>query len=235
MKLAQELCLQPRQVAVWYQNRRARWKSKQLEQDYDILKMGYEALLKEKQKLEAEVISLTDQLISREATTKSVQGEDSGNPAEVDSQQHLDSEEETSWETEFQAIEPTELQTSRPLSEKAVSCIMKPSIEENSPKSDGYNSEVLDVGSPTPVDRSLDQQELEGMNSEQHTIDDHALDIFTCHPMVEGLYGTVYNNSTQLHEQIGCKLEDGLFHSDHEYHYCNTAEEPAFPTWWYWP
>ena len=44
VKLAQELGLQTRQVAVWFQNRRARWKTKQLEKDYGVLKTQYDSL-----------------------------------------------------------------------------------------------------------------------------------------------------------------------------------------------
>ena len=63
MQLAKELGLQPRQVAIWFQNKRARWKSKQLERDFSILRANYnslasrfETLKKEKQALVIQVL-----------------------------------------------------------------------------------------------------------------------------------------------------------------------------------
>lgn len=44
VQLAKALGLQPRQVAIWFQNRRARWKTKQLEKDYNVLKRQFDAL-----------------------------------------------------------------------------------------------------------------------------------------------------------------------------------------------
>uniref|UniRef100_A0A7C8YZD6 Homeobox-leucine zipper protein n=2 Tax=Opuntia streptacantha TaxID=393608 RepID=A0A7C8YZD6_OPUST len=58
VQVAKELGLQPRQVAIWFQNKRARYKSKQLERDYNLLRANYNALASQFENLKKEKDSL---------------------------------------------------------------------------------------------------------------------------------------------------------------------------------
>ncbi|KFK33134.1 hypothetical protein AALP_AA6G335300 [Arabis alpina] len=77
IKLAKKLGLPQRQVAVWFQNRKARCKLKQIERDYDILKACYDSLLakhelviSENEKLKSKVLTLTEMLPPRTNQTQ---------------------------------------------------------------------------------------------------------------------------------------------------------------------
>lgn len=68
-QLAKELGLHPRQVAIWFQNKRARWKSKELERayaalsaDYDALRSSFNSLLHQKNALSVQVQRLAEML-----------------------------------------------------------------------------------------------------------------------------------------------------------------------------
>ncbi|VVB09356.1 unnamed protein product [Arabis nemorensis] len=70
LELAKKLGLPQRQVAVWFQNRKARCKIQRIERDYHILKACYDSLLakhelviSENEKLKSNVLTLTEMLL----------------------------------------------------------------------------------------------------------------------------------------------------------------------------
>ncbi|MCL7027046.1 hypothetical protein MKW94_029998, partial [Papaver nudicaule] len=72
MKLCRELGLHPRQVAIWFQNRRARLKAKKIEHLYDVLKKDFETVSRENQHLQQEVMKLKSKLKDRESMLDSI-------------------------------------------------------------------------------------------------------------------------------------------------------------------
>ncbi|KAI3859105.1 hypothetical protein MKX03_008170 [Papaver bracteatum] len=72
MKLSKELGIHPRQVTIWFQNRRAKMKGKQLERLYNVLQQDYEIVSKENRHLQQEVMELKDKLDGRQSMQASI-------------------------------------------------------------------------------------------------------------------------------------------------------------------
>ncbi|KAD6794526.1 hypothetical protein E3N88_05422 [Mikania micrantha] len=62
LQLSRQLGIPPRQIAIWYQNKRARWKNQSLEHDYSRLQLQFEATLVETRRLQKEVEQLQAEL-----------------------------------------------------------------------------------------------------------------------------------------------------------------------------
>ncbi|XP_042445347.1 homeobox-leucine zipper protein HOX21-like isoform X1 [Zingiber officinale] len=125
MQLAVALGLQPRQVAIWFQNRRARWKTKQLEKDYDELKRQLEAVKSENEalqahndKLQTEIMALrgreTSELIN---LNKETEGSCSENSSEINLDMASASLQPHQVLPFLASIRPAEMEAQRPKAE----------------------------------------------------------------------------------------------------------------------
>lgn len=148
LQLARVLGLQPRQIAVWFQNRRARWKNKQLEKDYDLLKLdydnlktAYENLLQEQKQIKDEV-----QRLRREQVNRDESNNYKGRDSKIENQQKSNALfNQTATSTTDLSIRPEMLIKSKEVCEK--------DLQEGGCSSFvSEDSSVLNVDSPRTID-----------------------------------------------------------------------------------
>nr|BBB04290.1 homeodomain leucine zipper protein Vrs1 [Hordeum vulgare subsp. vulgare] len=82
--LAAELGLDPKQVAVWFQNRRARHKNKTLEEEFARLKHAHDAAILHKCHLENELLRLKERLGATEQEVRRLRSAAGSHGASVD-------------------------------------------------------------------------------------------------------------------------------------------------------
>ncbi|KAJ0982187.1 hypothetical protein J5N97_010442 [Dioscorea zingiberensis] len=101
LHLAMELGLDPKQVAVWFQNRRARWKNKQMEEDYMKLKSRHDTAVVEKCHLENEVLKLKKRLEEAEEEIRRLSVGSGGSPSSSFSYNGVEGEAELMYMSEY--------------------------------------------------------------------------------------------------------------------------------------
>ncbi|CAA3019007.1 homeobox-leucine zipper ATHB-52-like [Olea europaea subsp. europaea] len=114
-QLALQLGVPPRQVATWYQNRRARDKNQSLEIDHKILQLRLENILSHNAKLQEEVARLKDKLNKVQEMLQTFNSSFSSSSDEVgstnlihSSKNHLDMEPYASFIRDAGQFGPTE-------------------------------------------------------------------------------------------------------------------------------
>ncbi|KAL0309385.1 UNVERIFIED_CONTAM: Homeobox-leucine zipper protein ATHB-12 [Sesamum radiatum] len=108
-QLANELGLQPRQVAIWFQNKRARWKSKHIEKEYTILLANYNNLASQVETLKEENQSL---LIKLQKLKNEMMGKSEGQIQETARNSRItDHDVESSDHSKIQSSEVTNVGT----------------------------------------------------------------------------------------------------------------------------
>ncbi|GAB2227584.1 hypothetical protein Droror1_Dr00009409 [Drosera rotundifolia] len=84
VQVARNLGLQPRQVAIWFQNKRARWKSKEIENNYSTLKASYDCLKAKFDATKKEKESLFLQLQELQHQLQQIQGSEGSEDSAAD-------------------------------------------------------------------------------------------------------------------------------------------------------